>query len=103
MCWRDFAKFSHLAVVAKFISKKFTAKGIHNIVLFQSSQSVVESVTKKINEVLLNSEQKWNDQQKILQKERVQRKMKEHRKEGEYITKLLQACKSWDGPFYHSK
>lgn len=28
-------------------------------------------------------------------KERIERKINEHRKEGEYITKLPQACKSW--------
>ena len=32
-----------------------------------------------------------------MQKERIQRKIDEHRKEGEYITKLLKACKSWGG------
>ena len=49
---RDLAKFSHLAVVAKFRNKQLTAKGIYNdIVLFQSSQSVVDSITKKINKV----------------------------------------------------
>ena len=35
---KDLAKFSHLAVVAKFKSKKFTAEGIRSdIVLFQAS------------------------------------------------------------------
>ena len=33
-----------------------------------------------------------------LAKERIQRKINRHRNEGEDITKLLQACKSWDGP-----
>ena len=33
-----------------------------------------------------------------MQKEKNQRKINEHRKEGEYITKLLQACESWGGP-----
>ena len=33
-----------------------------------------------------------------MHKERIQRKINEHRKEGEYITKLLQYCKSWGGP-----
>ena len=96
---RDLAKFSHLAVVAKFRNKQLTAKGIYNdIVLFQSSQSVVDSITKKINKVLNNREKNWNVDQKTLQKERIQRKINKHRKEGEYITKLLQACKSWGGP-----
>ena len=45
---KDLAKFSHLAVVAKFKSKKFTAEGIRSdIVLFQASQSAVDSITKK--------------------------------------------------------
>ena len=35
-----------------------------------------------------------------LAKERIQRKINGHRKEGEYITKLLQACKSWDTTAY---
>ena len=96
---RDLAKFSHLAVVAKFRIKQFTARGIHNdIVLFQSAQLIVDSVTKKINKVLNNRKKKWNVDQKTLQKERIQRKINQHRKEGEYITKLLQACKSWGEP-----
>ena len=33
-----------------------------------------------------------------LAKERIQRKINRHRNEGEDITKLLQACKCWDGP-----
>ena len=44
---RDLAKFSHLAVVAKFRNKKLTAKIIHNIILFQSPKSVVDSINKK--------------------------------------------------------
>ena len=44
---RDRGKFSHLAVVAKFRNKKFTAKIIHNIILFQSPKSVVDSINKK--------------------------------------------------------
>ena len=62
---RDLAKFSHLAVVAKFRNEQFTAKGIrYDIVLFQSSQSVVDSITKKINKVLNNKEKTWNVDQK---------------------------------------
>ena len=33
-----------------------------------------------------------------MQKERIQRKINKHRKEGKYITKLVQACKFWGGP-----
>ena len=33
-----------------------------------------------------------------LAKERIQRKINRHRNEGEDITKLLQACKCWNGP-----
>ena len=39
-------------------------------VLFQSSQSVVDSITKKINKVLNNREKNWNVDQRTLQKER---------------------------------
>ena len=97
---RDLAKFSHLTVLAKFRNKKFTAKVIRNdIVLFQSFQSVVDSTTKKTNKVLNDRQKNWNVDQKTLQKERIQQKINEHSKEGEYITKPLQACKSWGGPW----
>ena len=44
---KDLAKLSHLAVLAKFRNKRITAKGIRNdIVLVQSSQSVVDLITK---------------------------------------------------------
>ena len=33
-----------------------------------------------------------------MQKERIQGKINKHRKEGKYITKLVQACKFWGGP-----
>ena len=90
---RDLTKFSHLTVLAKFRNKKFTAKGICNdIVLFQSFQSVVDSITKKTNKVLNDREKNWKVDQKTLQKEKIQQKINEHSKEGKYITKLLQAC-----------
>ena len=45
---RDLPKCSHLAVVAKFRKNQCIAKGICNdIVLFQSPQSVVDSITKQ--------------------------------------------------------
>ena len=45
--------------------KKITAKGICNhIVLFQSSQSVADSITKNINKVLNDSEKNCNVDQK---------------------------------------
>ena len=61
---RDLSKCSHLAVGAKFRNKQFTAKGILNdIVLFQSSQSQVDSITKKINKVLNNREKiEWRSE-----------------------------------------
>ena len=84
---KDLAKFSHLAVVAKFRNKQFIGKGIRNdIVLFQSSQLVVDSITKKINKVLNNREKNWNVDQKTLQKERILRKINE------------QILKSWGRP-----
>ena len=73
---RVLAKFSHLAVVAKFRNKKFTAKSIHNIILFQSPESVVDSIKKKNYKVLNNKEKIWNVDQKTLQNERIPRKKK---------------------------
>ena len=96
---RDLAKFSHLAVVAKFRNKNFTAKGIRNdIVLLQSSQSTVDSLTTKIHKVLTDREHYWSIEQKQLQKLRIERKVNEAKKDQDYTTKLLQACKSWGGP-----
>ena len=79
---RNLAKFSHLVVVGKFRNKQFTAESIRNdIVLFQSSQSVVDSITKKITKKVLNNREKnWNVDQKTLQKERIQRKINTERK-----------------------
>ena len=74
---RVLAKFSHLAVVAKFRNKKFTAKSIHNIILFQSPKSVVDSIKKKIYKVLNDKEKIWNVDQKTLQNERIPRKKKQ--------------------------
>ena len=71
----DLAKFSQLAVVAKFRNKQFTAKGICNdIVLYQSSQSVVDSITKKINKVSNNREKNWNVDQETCKKKEFKEK-----------------------------
>ena len=71
----DLAKFSQLAVVAKFRNKQFTTKGICNdIVLYQSSQSVVDSITKKINKVSNNREKNWNVDQETCKKKEFKEK-----------------------------
>ena len=71
----DLAKFSQLAVVAKFRNKQFTAKGICNdIVWYQSSQSVVDSITKKINKVSNNREKNWNVDQETCKKKEFKEK-----------------------------
>ena len=78
---KHLGKFSHLAVVAKFRNKIFTAKGIHNdIVLFQSSQSVVDSITKKINKVL-NDREKLECQSEDLAKRKNSKENKGKQKE----------------------
>ena len=50
------------------------------------------------HKIFNNREKNWNVDQKTLHEERIQRKINKHRKEGEYITKHLQACRSWGGP-----
>ena len=50
------------------------------------------------HKIFNNREKNWNVDQKTLQEERIQRKINKYRKEGEYITKHLQACRCWGGP-----
>ena len=96
---RDFGKFGHLAVVAKFRNKNFTTKGIRNdIVLLQSNQSHVHSITLKVSKALSSRESRWSATQKELQRKRIERKVNEAQNQHDYTTKLLQACKSSNGP-----
>lgn len=51
---REFAKFDHVARVAKFRNQNFTAKGIRaDMVLYKSADTVVQ---KAIKEILVTKE-----------------------------------------------
>ena len=50
---RDFAKFDHLARVAKYRNNRFTAKGIReDMMLYKSTEGVANKTTKIVVKVL---------------------------------------------------
>ena len=68
------------------------------MVLFQSGQSTVTHVAKVINKLLSKRETEWTEMQKQLQKKRIQRKIESSKSQSTYTKKLLQLCKTWNGP-----
>ena len=95
----DLSKFSRLAEVAKLRNKNFKAKGIRNdMTLYQSNKGEVQNLARKIRKVLQQREIEWNDNQKTLQKARIEQKLALAGKRKDYGMKLLQNCKTWGGP-----
>ena len=98
-CERLLGTFGHRSVVAKYRNKFFTAQGIRDdLVLVKSTQTSVQSMTRKINKILKSKETEWTMEQKKLQSLRIQKKMADTASSCDYRKKLLQACKSWGGP-----
>ena len=94
---RDLAKFSNLA---KFRNKRFKARSIRtDMVLYQSDQSRVDHLTKKIYKALCKREDDWTESQRHLQKGKILEKMAKTVKEQDYMLKLLRECKTWCGPW----
>ena len=69
------------------------------MVLFKSDNVKVDRLTEKITKLLSHHEQKWTKEQKQKLKERIQLKLAKGRKAKDYSKRLLQECKTWDGPF----
>ena len=73
---RDFAKFDHLARVAKYRNSKFTAKGIQeDMVLYKSTEGVVNKTTKIVDKVLQIREKDWTAKQKQKHRKIMQEKL----------------------------
>ena len=96
---RNFAKFDHLARVAKCRNHNFTAKGIRqDMMLYQAKDSVVQQTTKAMEKILQKREISWNHKQKQILFESIQDKLAKKAKSSYYTNRLLQSCKSWNGP-----
>ena len=77
-CERLLATFGHRSAVAKYRNKSFTAQGIRDdLVLVHSSQSTVQSTTRRINKILKKKESEWTKDQKKLRALRIQRKIED--------------------------
>lgn len=59
---------------------------------------MVQNITKQIKNVLQARETKWNAQQNMLMKARIQAKFEKFNKQMGYSTKLLENYKSWGDP-----
>ena len=55
-------------------------------------------ISTKISLILSDRETVWNEKQDIKLKERLQLKLQKAEKAKDYTKKLLQDCKSWEGP-----
>ena len=70
---RDLSKFSRLSEVAKFRNYRFQAKGIRNdMTVYKSKTGLVQNIAKQVKNVLQARNTKWNAQQKMLIKSRIQ-------------------------------
>ena len=97
-CERLLATFSHRANIAKFRNKNFTATGIRDdLVLAGANQSIIDRTTRAISKILKKKESEWTQQQKLLQRERLEKKIGNTQR-SIYTKKLLQTCKTWGGP-----
>ena len=58
----------------------------------------IDGVSKRITVTLLAREKKWNEEQKVKLKARIDEKLRKASKQKDYTWKLLRDCKSWNGP-----
>ncbi len=93
------SKFNNLATVAKFRNKQFKAKGVRNdTVLYQTGKVQAGNVDKQVNRLLHACEASSTKHQQELQKARIADKIKKRQRQLDYTKKLLNDCKSWQGP-----
>ena len=97
---RNLAIFDKRSAVAKYRNFRFKAKSIRNdIVLHQSSfENTPDKVIKMVAANLNKGEKIWTDEQMIIHKQKIEEKLKQAEKQGQYTNKLLGQCKSWNGP-----
>jgi hypothetical protein len=97
---RDLAHFSHIASVAKFGNKKFTAKEIRsNCTLYQAKSITKDTKTCHLSKKLRGMEKDWTAAQSVLATGKIEEKRAKGANHKNYICKLLAQCKSWNGPF----
>ena len=70
------------------------------MVLYKAKKKVfkLNRISTKISLILSGRETVWNEKQDIKLKERLQLKLQKAEKAKDYTKKLLQDCKSWEGP-----
>ena len=97
---RDTSIFDNRAKkVAKCRNQKFTGKSIRNdVMLYRGGHKEVNPSIKLIASLLNAREAVWTESQKIKMKERIEEKMKKTSKVNEMIKRLLNDCKSCNGP-----
>ena len=96
---REFAKFDHVSQVAKYRNRFFSAKGIRSdMMLYRSTNEVIMQAAKAAQTLLNAKEKNWNLLQKDQLAKSIQEKIQKKSKSDNYITKILQRCKSWNGP-----
>ena len=95
---KNFPKFSRLSEVAKFRDYRGQAKGIKNdMTPYKSKRGLFQNIAKQVKKVLPARETKWNAQQKMLMKARIEAKFENLNNQKNYSRKLLKNCKSWGG------
>ena len=96
---REFAKFDHVARVAKYRNKNFTAKGIRaDMMIYKSSDEIVNKTMGAVEKILQNREKDWNINQKKIIFQNIKEKKEKKVHSNNYITKLLMKFKGWNGP-----
>ena len=86
--------------MAKSRNYKFKAKGIRNdVVLHKSSfETSPDHIMRTMVKLLNKREDDWTQEQRRLQKLKIEQKMELAKKQSLYVNKLLRDCKSWGGP-----
>ena len=79
---------------------KVQSKNIrNNMMLYKCKRATkIDRVSKRITVTLLAKEKKWNEEQQVKLKARIEEKLRKASKQKDYTRKLLQDCKSWNGP-----
>ena len=97
---RNLAIFDkHAAKASKSRNKKFTGVPLRNdLCLYKASPSKVHAKSRKITNLLLDQEARWNAKQKSKIKSRIELKMVKKRNAMDHTTRLLTDCKTWHGP-----
>ena len=97
---QDLSKFDKESIVSKCCNRKFRAKNIrNNMMLYKCKRATkIDRVSKRITVTLLAREKKWNEEQKVKLKARIEEKLRKASKQKAYTWKLLRDCKSWNGP-----